>query len=152
MALNETRSGQRSTAGDGSPIDRCTYVFEGGRCCLRGQVGEWEKMSCSFHWAVKNAGVPHTKGEFSMMVNDDRARGYTFWDHKTLDEWWEKVCGRAPFPMNPKTALEAALERIAREKAGSKLSDEERQERHDLYSHAIRLAESFKVIPPEPIS
>ena len=84
------------------------------------------------------------------MINEDRKNGYNFWDKFPFSVWWDKACGRYPFPSNPKSGLNAAMDRIAAEQEFEeyKPMESETLKRSEIGYAAIRLAESFRV--PEP--
>lgn len=82
---------------------QCAFTSHKGQCGLRGSIGHAGPGNQGWYCAFHNRVLCRTHDEEVLIQNSmdglrrtiriERGQGATRWDHRTLEEWWDRVEG-----------------------------------------------------------
>lgn len=82
---------------------QCAFLSHAGQCGLRGSIGhaspEGGGWYCAFHNRVMcrscdgDVLIQNSIDGLRRVIRIEREQGATRWDHRTIEEWWERAEG-----------------------------------------------------------
>ena len=98
------RKAQRESDQEASGIPgQCAFESHNGQCGLRGSIGnagpKGDRWYCAFHNRVLcrthdgEVLIQNSIGGLRRVIRIEREQGATRWDHRTVEEWWERAEG-----------------------------------------------------------
>ena len=97
------REEDREVDGNKGIPGQCVFASHYGQCGLRGSTGnagpKGDRWYCAFHNRVlcrTNDGevlIQNSIDGLRRVIRIEREQGATRWDHRTLEEWWERADG-----------------------------------------------------------
>jgi hypothetical protein len=102
-AVRRAQQSEREDTEKKKNIGQCAFMSHYGQCGLRGSTGnagpKGDRWCCAFHNRIlcrtHDGDVPiqNNIDGLRRVIRIEREQGATRWDHRTLEEWWERADG-----------------------------------------------------------